>query len=631
VPDDLRVRRSPTTPPAAPTAIVASAQVLSEQRLPIPEPARWQADAWGFYETTPEVRFAAGWLENALGRCRIYAARSGADGDEPVRIETPEPDATEDRGQGDEPVPLTAIEQAANDLVSQFAGGTTGQAEVLSTAAIHLTVPGEGYLVGEPSGNEEVAEGPDTWNIYSAEEVKSEGTEFDRRYILTTGDSTRDKRTLPDDALVVRLWRRDRRRHWQADSPIRATLGVLRELAMLTERVQADIVSRLAGNGLLLLPDEMTFPVSEANAEAEDPFLAEFMDAMIVPIQDRSAASAVVPFVVRMKGDVIPNVQHITFSTPLDDRALALREEAIKRFAAGMDLPAEVVLGLGESNHWSAWQIEESALKLHVEPMLEAICQGLTDGYLRPALRALGFAEEQVAALIVWFDASDLVARPNRAADAREAYRDGVIGSVAYLREIGMSPDDAPTDDELKRKVILDVIAGLPSAAPMLLPALGIDLDLDTAAQTIPTPDNPEAPQVPEEPVEDGPVTRGPPPTPEAVPGPQEAALVASADGVVWRALERAGARLSGLTRKAGGIDHGCPHAMLHTCVPEEIRMANLDALLAGAWDRVPEVAARHDMDPLGLTETLDSYVRTLVVEGWPHDYDRLAGVLGAA
>lgn len=622
MPDDLRKRG------AQPNALVASAALLSKRRLPIPDVEGWQKEAWAFYDSTPEVRFAVSWLSNALGRCRLMAAHTGQVGDAPTAIVLPEDVDAIDA----EDASVPEHHRAAADLVHTFGGGPAAQAQILSGTAVHLTVPGEGYLVGEPAGSldpdriptniGEAVDPADVWGVYSAEEVAQDRSS--QAYTLRTGAGTNEKRTLPEDALIVRFWRRHAREHWRPDSPLRATLGVLRELTLLTQHIEAAAVSRLAGAGLLVLPDEITFPVSEKNTDAEDPFMAEFIDAMVTPISDRAAASAVVPMVIRIKGDLIGQIQHLTFGTPLDEKAMSLREEAIKRFAAGIDLPAEVVLGLADSNHWTAWQIEESAVKLHVEPMLEAICEALTIGYLHPALEALGLPTEDV---LVWYDASELTVRPDRSGDAREAFRDGAIGLTAYLREIGMSLDDAPSDEELQRKIILDVIRSLPSSAPMLLPILGIDIEMDRDAEPIPNNEGRQVaapPEGAEEPEEE----RGTPDTQDDVPDPTGAALAAAADALVARALERAGNRLANRARKAGLNSHGCPVDMLHTCLPDDFRASDLEHLLEGAWDRVPEVAARYDMDPHALTATLDNYTRDLIHDGWPHDFDRLAKIL---
>src|SRR4051812_42306540 len=34
----------------------------------------WQQRAWSYYDSTPEVRFAATWIGNAMGKGRLFAA-----------------------------------------------------------------------------------------------------------------------------------------------------------------------------------------------------------------------------------------------------------------------------------------------------------------------------------------------------------------------------------------------------------------------------------------------------------------------------------------------------------------------------------------------------------------------------
>ncbi len=46
---------------------------------------------------------------------------------------------------------------------------------------------------------------------------------------------------------------------------------------------------------------------------------------------------------------------------------------AVRALAAGMDLPAEVLLGLSDVNHWTAWQVDESAYRQHVDPIVQTL------------------------------------------------------------------------------------------------------------------------------------------------------------------------------------------------------------------------------------------------------------------
>jgi hypothetical protein len=71
--------------------------------------------------------------------------------------------------------------------------------------------------------------------------------------------------------------------------------------------------------------------------------------------------------------------------------------------------------GGGTSNgvsHWGAWQIEESTIKPHVEPMLDTVVNALTAGYLRPTT-------DDLTAYVVYSTAA-LRLRPDRSKEAFE-------------------------------------------------------------------------------------------------------------------------------------------------------------------------------------------------------------------
>jgi hypothetical protein len=630
-----------------PNAIVSSAAIITAAKLErLPKPATWQEEAWAFYDSVGEVRQATGWLANAMSRCRLVAARKGHGGDEPAPIIVPEEGETA-AGEGEELVEPTGAERLAAELVERLAGGTEGQAQLLSDFAVPLSVPGVAWLVGEPSGpppdQAEAAarlrpdgrpptDGPEAWQVFS-EDVMGKtpgpvGDEAEPRLTVRMGEGRDDVRVLSADALAVRVWRGHKRWHYRPDSPMRAVLGPLRRLALFADHLEANGVSRLAGAGVLVLPEEMTFASSEKNKDAADPFIADLIDTMTTAIRDRDNASAVVPLVVRVKGELIEKIRHLTFATPFQAEVDAYIDKELRRFATGMDLPAEIVLGLGEANHWTAWQIEESGLKLHVEPMLEAVCSALTSGFLRPALAAAGISAEDAGDLIVWFDTSELTVRPDRSGDAKDAYDRKAIGARSYRREIGMSDDDAPDEEELKRAILLEVIQGAPTLAPLLLRELGIEVDLP---DTLPTGAPASGPAEGDDEATGPPDTQGDPPPPPGADAALETALLAAADQMVYRALERAGARLGNATRSAG-IRYTGPNHLAHTTLPEEVRASCLadGGLLDGAWDRVPELATRYRVEPEALRQALDDYTRGLLASGWPHEYDALGRALGA-
>jgi hypothetical protein len=604
-----------------PNAVVAAAAVLSDRQLPTRKPDSWQDEAWGYYESVGELRYAITYMANALSRCQLVAATPGT-------------------SSAPTPVPLDA--GPAVEAMARLAGGTLGQSQMLAGFGVNLSVPGIAYLIGDTNA----VTGVETWIVYAQDAIRT--TPGGGGYQIQVGDAAWVD--VSPEALVVQCWRPSRRRLWEPDSPVKAVLPVLRQISLLDARIGADATSRLAGAGILVVPTEATFPRRRPDDPEEDPFIDALMEAMTVPIQNRESAAAVVPFVVRLPGDLCDKVIHLKLSTEFDAKILDLRESAIRRLAIGLDLPAEAVLGVGDLNHWSAWQVEESAIKIHVEPMMEVICDALTIGYLAPALAAMG---EDPSSAVVWYDAADLRVRPDRSTTSVSLYDRALLSPDATLRENGFDSADVPTPPEVVRLILVSLALNHPDLIPTVMPYLDDVVTGRVPAVRVVVPAQPSAPQVgpgggpgapPAAPAPGAPPpapTVGPPPSgPPSAPGPPGAlppasarppslpdALLAACDGLVERALEHAGNRLR---RKAGITGSDCPPIQAHTCVPAgTLDAVGLDSALTGAWSRVPEIAARYGAEAEGLRSWLDGYTRSLLASGTPHSYAVLCEAFG--
>jgi hypothetical protein len=218
---------------------------------------------------------------------------------------------------------------------------------------------------------------------------------------------------------------------------------------------------------------------------------------------------------------------------------------------------------------------------------------------------------------MVWYDTTDLTTRPDRSTDAWGAYDRIELSGQAARRESGLSEDDAPDPDEVRARRLWELAKANPDMAPTFLDMI------DAGGDGSGLPDLPAAPGTPEPPDDDAPVE------PEET---DEPALLAACDGLVYRALERAGGRLRSA---AGRKVNGGPAAIacddpvvLHTTI-RATEYATLDSLLAGAWDRCDTIGPRYAVDGAALAATLDSYARALLATGHAHDSDRLADALG--
>jgi serine protease inhibitor ecotin len=568
--------------------------------------AEWQNAAWTYYDSIGELRFGVNWLAKAMSRVNLIAAFPPSN-------------------QGEEPQPISleddssTLARRAVELVEQIAGGVAGQGQLLGQTSKQLTVPGLGYIYATA---DDETDSFSTWAVLSNDEVKKQQEE-----IQVTDPETGDWVAIEENDLLIKVWNAHPRRRHEPDSPVRAVLPSLAEIELITKRIAADCRSRLAGNGLLVMPAEAEFPPGQGNVDAEDgvdEFTETFIQVTTIPIMDQSAPAATTPLIVKVPGEYAAAVQHLTFYSAFDAALDPLRQAAIRRLALGLDMPPEVLLGMAESNHWTAWQVAEEAITLHIEPLAETICHALTVGFMQAALEAEGHDKR---AAIVWYDTTDLRTRPNLTEAASEAHARIKISDEAYLTELGLDPSMKPTDEEFKRRVLLDVAKGAPTLAPAMLAAAGILPDeVAQAAESVPADPEAGAP-APEADDQAGDAVDGPPEAQAA-----SAAILAAADGLVVRALERAGMRLRNAAGKkvAGGADAvPCDDpALLHTRMSATTH-ASLDNLLAGAWDRLPAVAVRHHIDPASLQSCLDGYCRGLLAAGHAHDYDRLANALG--
>lgn len=461
----------------------------------------WQNDAWEMYDLVGEQRFLATTLANRLGQARLFIGRlPDTMSNEPVEVtseEEADTDTKVDVSEADDSGSGSGVGDAEDsidpavlmEILESFGSSQAARTQMLARLGLNLFVAGDGYLVGIPHhmlDEEEAAleeESVSTWMPFEVEESADGGLDInDLEWRMLSTDEIEksksgDKVVLhlqedqklevdPEEVYLFRVWRPHPRQSWKADSPTRSSLAVLRELVGLTMRIGADIDSRLAGAGMLIVPAsaanamkaQMQLPegIDPDDPDANDPFTEALIEAMTTPINDRASASAVVPLVVTSPDDVADKFQHISFSTPFDKYASVLREEAIRRLALGQDAPPELLLGTAGMNHWGAWLVEENTVTTHIEPPLALICDALTTEFLWPVLEDQGIDRALVRQYVIWYDVSHMIVRPNRAADAKDLYEAGAISAKSYRDAAGFDDSDAPAAELEEAKKAAD-------------------------------------------------------------------------------------------------------------------------------------------------------------------------------
>lgn len=418
----------------------------------------WQNEAWEYADEIEEVKFATGFRGALMKRLTLYAGAVVA----PDQPAVPVDDAP------DIPAEIAAAANAELDRL-----GTLDQkAELLGQWGAIATVSGESWLVGR---DDPVASTGETWRLYSEANIVR-GT--DGR-ALAVRDRPMGKPADLNAAtdVAVRIWRPHARWPDLADANMRSVLATCEELLIYARSLRAIGKSRTTANALYIANEIGDAPKADGTPTEME---KRWTQAMVTALTDDAAPASVVPFLFRGpaafgQGQKAVPAKDAIFTIDLsrssDEFVLERIEFLVKRLAHGLDVPVEALTGLSDVNHWTAWQIEDSTYKTHIEPDALTFATAITTELLRPALldlfgpTALPFIRRIVAAI----NPAALVVRPNRSADALEAFDRWAISWRALRDHLSFGEDEAPDDEELLLRLTLQRSIGAATlTGPML-------------------------------------------------------------------------------------------------------------------------------------------------------------------
>lgn len=579
----------------------------------------WQQESWRHYDINGELRFVANRHASALSRCRIFVASVDKTTGKPGK---------------------EATDPQVQILSETIFGGATAKAEGLRIIGIQLYVAGEGYIVAEGANNAD----SDTWYVVSNKEIRKAGGGIEVKRPMTIGGGW--KLLVKGQDLLMRCWTPHPRLYDVADAPTRAVLPVLREIERLTMLTFSQIDSRLISAGLLLISDGLDFP------HKDDQTPAQALADTIVEVARRQltgagTAAGLVPIIATVaepttagsRTTVSQSFAHVKFDSPLQDALEKKLDQAIRRLAMGLEVAPEDLLGQGDANHWSGWQIEESSINLFIAPALARICDSLTQAYLKPALKTLGIDPDDYT---LWYDTSELVVRPNRQQDALALWEQGVLSDDSLRKAGAWDDSDKPTNKQMQRWIALQLVKLNPALIgdPIIAGLLGMPQGIQVPAPPAPPggegdgtdPMLAEGQQLAG--LDSGADQRALPQMPDSQQSPAQAggqyavALLPGAEQTVLRALELAGGRL--LDRQNRGRLGAFSRHEIHTQVkPRDIEHAK--ELMSGAWSHVPALAAHYGIRADRLEDLLSGYCAELLTRGYPHSSDLLSEVLTKA
>lgn len=598
-----RQREQRRVPPRAVTAATATVPLgpgsaWSTWRMGNRE---WQMEAWRLYDIIPELRFLAGWIGDSVSQARLYVTEINTSGEESGEV----------------------VDRRISELAAVPLGSGSQRDDNLRLMGIGLAVCGESWVVGEGGATAT----PENWFVLSPGQIRRPGggvsVEVNRPMqigggVLTLRDGT---------DLLMRAWRPHPNDIAQADSPVRSAIPPLREIELLTKREFAEIESRLTGAGMWPLPEGLDFPRGEDDPEGLEGFMEFLQRIMARNIEDQSSASAQVPIMFTVPDHMLEHLDKfkpIQFWSELSGQIPELKEKAITRVGAAFEIPTELVTGLGDSNHWTAWAIGEEGIK-RIKPYLATIADTLTRGFLRLALENAGIANPERYAYA--FDTAPLAVRPNRLTEALELSDRYMITDEQTVLSGAFAKNQMPTAREKLVMILTRAFAADP--LPILADAGARELlGIPGLPPAPPTPEPRALPPAPE--AEDPEEENGPPA--EAPDGP-EAATVGQlrftlVRQMVLRALELAGGRLTTpAERRPSGKWGGVARHDLHTRVGP-VTPDRADRMLEGAWGMVPYAAESMGFSPSYLQAFLHGYCVELLTRGMAHSDDLLsAGV----
>lgn len=428
-------------------ATYRDALLVTLQRQP------WQYRALDMYEDEGHAHYATSYIGNAMSRIRLVAAKKAVDPREP---------------------PTEVTSGPVYEAVQQLASGRGGQKGMLRLLGTHLFLVGECWLVGTL-----LPTGMPRWDVLSIQELTVMPGDPLSLYRKRLPGATPEP--IPSDALVMRIWREHPRYSELADSSFRPLLDLLEKILLLNRAEKAAARSRSASMGLLGIPQEL-IPPPQQNQEttsdptAANPFFAQFTQAMLAPLSDEGHPGSVVPIILVGPGDMVNKIKFEPMNRPFEASIRQSIQDAIEQVAHGLEIPVEILTGVGKASRLTAWQIKEDTFQAHIQPLIELICDALTIAYLRPAIEraravllAAGESEDDLDSYVIWYDSRELVIRPDKGDKAVALHDRFAISNAALRRENGFLESDTPSDKEYAKRVgikLLDVHMAIDGKTP---------------------------------------------------------------------------------------------------------------------------------------------------------------------
>lgn len=352
----------------------------------------WQVRVLAYQDSVPEVAHAGTFVENTTGKVKFVA-----DGD-------------------------TANASAITEQLKYFPTGRTAR---------NLFLIGE-VIVGYKYDTEKRAT---VWKSWGKRDYKYKG---DSKPLEVRSKDNKWK-TLGSEWKWFRIWRPDPSEMYAAWSSHKAQLDLLEALYVHQLADTAVATSRLAGAGILYIPNDEFSDVPDLDGGEPEPgsqghFELRLREAMSDSLTNRRAQDAVVPLVMFGAAEFADAIKHTLMERRDDAEAFANRMEAYrKRYGAGIELPEEVITGMGKTNHWAGWKVDQNTWSYYLEPLVRIIAEALEQNFARPVVEELGSSSD----IVIELDPTQVIVKPDRTDAAIRLFAAGALSAEGALEAAG--------------------------------------------------------------------------------------------------------------------------------------------------------------------------------------------------
>lgn len=292
------------------------------------------------------------------------------------------------------------------------------------------------------------------WNVYSPSELRWPYASGAPHIVTSQYDAPKplwpEGTPVNQRPALLRVWRPDLEWSCEPWSPVAAVLPHLEALHLMVLAEQALDTSRLAGAGILFVPNSIAFPdqlgVDEARDVTKSPTFRRLARALIEPIGDRSNTDAVIPVVLTGPDDAGEKIKHLLLERKDDPEGWAKRRDShLREIARAMDLPAGRVLNNDDQAKFAnSSSMSDEVVEVYLPRFCDEIAKAISDRVYRPMLDRWGVEDVHLRRIAP--DYSELTPDEDRTSEGLQLREAGVLSRKGLAKLARLSDDDFMPD-----------------------------------------------------------------------------------------------------------------------------------------------------------------------------------------